>query len=49
MHQYAQKAAEAAQCAEEQGRFWEYHDILFETQTVWSTGNATTLFKKYAS
>lgn len=32
MHQFAQKAAEAAQCSHEQGQFWEYHDLLFEHQ-----------------
>ena len=31
-HQEAQKAAEAAQCADEQDRFWDYHDKLFENQ-----------------
>jgi len=49
MHKYAQKAAEAAECADEQGKFWEYHDLLFERQAAWSTGNATTLFNDYAS
>lgn len=29
MHHSAQKAAEAARCAGEQGKFWEYHDVLF--------------------
>ena len=32
-HPYAPQAAEAAQCAEEQGKYWEYHDILFDRQT----------------
>ena len=31
-HPHAQEAAEAAQCAFEQGKFWEYHDILFQNQ-----------------
>ena len=29
MHRRAQKAAEAARCAGEQGKFWEYHDVLY--------------------
>ncbi len=29
LHPQAQLAAEAGRCAEEQGKFWEYHDALF--------------------
>ncbi len=47
-HQYAQKAAEAAECAGEQGKYWEYHDILFERQSEWST-QGVQKFKDYAA
>jgi protein-disulfide isomerase len=33
IHPQAEKAAEAARCAGEQGKFWNYHDSLFEDQS----------------
>jgi protein-disulfide isomerase len=32
IHPDAQLAAEAARCAVDQGKFWEYHDVLFDNQ-----------------
>jgi len=34
MHHGSEKAAEAARCAGEQGKFWEYHDVLFYSKQV---------------
>ena len=35
----SQAAAEAAYCAGDQGKFWEYHDILFANQTAENVGD----------
>jgi|SRR3989338_1249037 len=42
VHPEAQKAAEAAGCAEEQGKFWEMHDKLFSNQQDLSVANEKT-------
>ena len=45
IHPQAFKAAEAGQCAREQGKFWEYHDRLFANQQALQP----ELLKKYAA
>jgi protein-disulfide isomerase len=34
MHSHAEKAAEAAHCAGAQGKYWEYHDLLFKERQL---------------
>jgi len=41
-HQYAHLASQAAQCANDQGKFWEYHDQIFENQQSLSETNLKT-------
>ena len=36
IHKNAQVAAEAAMCAGAQGKFWELHNSLFQTQSRWA-------------
>ncbi|HEX6559301.1 MAG TPA: thioredoxin domain-containing protein [Longimicrobiales bacterium] len=35
-HKYSFLAARAARCAGDQGKFWQYHDLLFGKQSEWS-------------
>jgi protein-disulfide isomerase len=51
IHHNAFEAALAAQCANEQSKFWQYHDALFSSQLQWEgldSGNVTKTFKQYA-
>lgn len=38
-HKNANLTANAAQCADEQNEFWNYHKLLFETQEYWDDLN----------
>ncbi len=35
IHPWAKTAAIAAECVGEQGKFWEFHDLLYENQDKW--------------
>jgi len=41
----------AAECADEQGKFWEYHNVLFENQSQWNrlaSDDLRKIFNQYA-
>ncbi len=38
LHPQAQSAAEASRCAGEQGKFWDYYDLLFTSQARFDPG-----------
>jgi protein-disulfide isomerase len=40
IHAHAPTAAVAAECAADQGQFWEMHDLLFETLEQWSSAKS---------
>jgi len=49
IHKNAMISSQAAYAANLQGKFWEMHDLLFQTQTSWAqTGNAADTFVEYA-
>ena len=48
IHPYAQKAGEAAECANRQKKFFEYHDVLFQKGQSNGSGLAVEDLKQYA-
>lgn len=50
IHRLAEPAARAAEAAGQQGKFFEYHDKLFENQGTWSNStNPAQFFLQYAN
>jgi len=52
IHPNALAAAAAAECADEQGKYWEYHDTLFEKQNAWAkldSNSAISTFSQFAA
>jgi len=43
IHPFARPASEASMCAEEQGKFWEYHDGIFALQGRLADGSLTEI------
>ena len=52
IHPNALSAAAAAECADDQGKYWEYHDTLFEKQNAWAkldSNSAISTFSQFAT
>lgn len=47
VHEDAQIAAQAAEAAGLEGKYWEMHAQLYETQRTWSTASPDTVVKDY--
>lgn len=48
IHRSADISARATEAAALQGKFWEMHDMLFENQRAWTTGNTEEVIVGYA-
>jgi protein-disulfide isomerase len=49
-HPFARVAAHSAACADEQGKFWDQHQRIYEGQSEWAASrNAAPIFRKYAA
>ncbi|NIR59140.1 MAG: thioredoxin domain-containing protein, partial [Gammaproteobacteria bacterium] len=50
IHAHAVLAARAGRCASDQGKFWEYHDLVFARQSSWAYARSAPVdaFRDYA-
>ena len=48
-HQFSRLAAHSAACADEQGKYWDQHQRIYEGQPEWSVArDAGSIFRNYA-
>src|SRR6476469_5630820 len=48
-HPYSRLAAHSAACADEQGKYWEQHQRIYEGQSEWAEAHdAVAIFRNYA-
>ena len=49
-HRWALTAASFAECAAEQGKFWEFHDRVYSEQPAWSVSpDVISIFARYSA
>lgn len=48
IHQHSRTAAHAAACANDQGKYWEMHRFIYESQNDWAFGKAAAHFRELA-
>jgi protein-disulfide isomerase len=48
IHPNARISAHAAACADEQGKYWPMHRLIFQGQPDWASGNAERILRGYA-
>jgi protein-disulfide isomerase len=48
-HAFARLAAHSAACADEQGKYWDQHQRIYEGQSEWASArDAGSIFRRYA-
>jgi protein-disulfide isomerase len=48
LHPHARTSAHAAACADEQGKYWPVHKLIYQGQDDWASGNARKVLRGYA-